>query len=209
MPKAWTGCLLALAPCLILYLSWTTDHMQCWRLQTPAQNTPAWILECLESKWLSCARWAKLNRTKLFCSATSVFGVHISFSSCPPTRTPFSRRMFAHSYAAFTSIWRRKISQKSKMITKQSLWSDVAGPNSRRFPRLTEQYFVSTRWPSAEIVAKLVDKGSIFMESGWSCRSPFSDALQRAVLSTCLCPRQYGALRGRYDSVLSKLLFAF
>lgn len=32
-----------------------------------------------------------------------------------------------------------------------------------KFPRLTEQYFVSTRWPTADVISKLVDADPIFL----------------------------------------------
>ncbi|THD26709.1 Eukaryotic translation initiation factor 3 subunit L [Fasciola hepatica] len=46
---------------------------------------------------------------------------------------------------------------------KEKNITEIESDYQTKFPRLTEQYFVSTRWPSAEIVSKLVDKDPLFL----------------------------------------------
>ncbi|CAL8075395.1 unnamed protein product [Calicophoron daubneyi] len=40
---------------------------------------------------------------------------------------------------------------------------EIENDYQTRFPKLTEQYFMSTRWPSVDVIAQLVDKDSIFL----------------------------------------------
>lgn len=46
---------------LILHLSETKEHAQCWKLRTLANNTPIWTLDWLEAKFLYCAYWTEVN----------------------------------------------------------------------------------------------------------------------------------------------------